>query len=188
MKRLLFVVVALTTIACSDDDFIRTNAERYVRKTYSDVDRILYYSVDTVTYGMNLDHRIEQRKRGIESYEGFVKDAKSRAEEYKRVSYLKDLYEDQIKDMEKWQKKVDSEKACLAALDSLKNTSSQDVLNHATAFTCCLAYNVPSNLVWVQLDENGNLLKISKDLAEMFLNPGDDIPGYLEINRRFSEW
>lgn len=145
--------------ACSMQDYIRANAEHYVRKTYSDVDRILYYSVDTVTIGDNLDHRIKQAQDLVESYRT------------SSIQFLRD--------------KVPVEEARLAALDSLKNALAPEILNHITAYDCCVAYNVPSNLVYVQLDEYGNLLNITKDIMKKFLNPGQDAPGYFELNDRF---
>ena len=76
------------------------------------------------------------------------------------------------------------ETALCAALDSLK-ASLGDVANEVTAYNCTLAYNYPTNFVWVQLDQYGNLLKITKDIRETLLNPGSDAPGYFELLKEF---
>ena len=53
MKRFLLLAAVCLT-ACSGKDFIPSRAEHFVRRTYSDVDRIVYLRVDTVTFGDNL--------------------------------------------------------------------------------------------------------------------------------------
>lgn len=158
MRKILFIALALLLAGCSGGDFIRSRAEHFVRRTYPDVDRILYYSVDTITLGDNMNYRIEQAQR-------FVKEAG-------------------------WMDKedLDRETARLHALDSLLAATTQDVIDTPTAYQCCIAYNVPSNLVWVQLDTYGNLLQISKDMMQLYLNPGEDLPGYFEVNKRFSRY
>ena len=165
MRKILFIALALLLACCSGGDFIRSRAEHFVRRTYPDVDRILYYSVDTITLGDNMKYRIEQAQR-------LVKEAGWRDKEAG------------------WRDKedLDRETARLHALDSLLAATPQDVIDTPTAFQCCIAYNVPSNLVWVQLDTYGNLLQISKDMMQLYLNPGEDIPGYFEVNKRFSRY
>lgn len=186
MKHLLLVFAALAAIACSYEDFIRANAEKYVRKVYPDVDRILHYSVDTVTIGDNMDYRIQMWQDRVDRQMGFAKDFEKIAEEDKRLRYI-DAYESARESQMKFLREAEKIQKELNALDSLKQTLSPEVLNHATAFTCCIAYNVPSNLVWIQLDEYGNLLKISKDKLDLFLNPGADAPGYLDLIQSFSK-
>lgn len=67
------------------------------------------------------------------------------------------------------------------ALDSLRGSLDPAILAKPTAYNCCVQYNSVENFVWVQLDEFGNLLTISKDRRNWLLNPGEDAPGYLDI-------
>lgn len=67
------------------------------------------------------------------------------------------------------------------ALDSLKASLDPAVLAKPTAYNCCVQYNYVGNFVWIQFDEFGNLLTISKDRRNWLLNPGEDAPGYLDI-------
>ena len=67
------------------------------------------------------------------------------------------------------------------ALDSLKASTDPAVLAKPTAYNCCVQYNYVGNFVWIQFDEFGNLLTISKDRRNWLLNPGEDAPGYLDI-------
>ena len=143
--------------ACSGKDVIASRAEHFVRATYNDVDRVLSVKVDTVTYGDNLDYRVEQARHRMEFSSMMSRD------------YGGKIYEESLA----------KDKAWVAALDSLKGVS-EDVLGEATAFTCVVVYNNPSNLVWVQLDKYGNLLNITKEQEKVLLNPGEDVPGYFE--------
>ena len=165
MKKFLIIILASILASCSGGDFIRSRAEHFVRSTYPDVDRILYYSVDTVTFRDNMDYRIEQANEHLKS-------AQRLAESFPRQNYLKD---------------VERESAWVRALDSLKASTAQEVLDAPAAFQCCVAYNSPTNLVWVQLDPAGNLLNIAKDMAKLYLNPGDDVPGYFELWKQFNQ-
>lgn len=67
------------------------------------------------------------------------------------------------------------------ALDSLKASTDPAVLAKPTAYNCCVQYNYVGNFVWVQLNEFGDLLTISKDRRNWLLNPGQDVPGYLDL-------
>lgn len=67
------------------------------------------------------------------------------------------------------------------ALDSLRVSLDPAILARPTAYNCSVQYNSVGNFVWVQLDEAGNLLTISKDRHNWLLNPGQDAPGYLDI-------
>lgn len=163
MKTFPIIILASILVSCTGGDYIRSRAEHFVRSTYPDVDRILHYSVDTVTLGDNMNYRIEQAKDRLKRAQGL-------AESFPRQSYLDD---------------VERESARLQALDSLLTSTSPDVLNTPAAYQCCIAYNTPTNLVWLQLDPYGNLLVISKDRMKMYFNPGDDLPGYFEVNNRF---
>ena len=138
-----------------------SRAEHFVRSTYNDVDRILSVKVDTVTYGDNLDYRIERAQSNTEfaahmfrTYKG-EKDAEG------------------LKDALAWE----------ATLDSLKQAAG-DILEEPAAYSCIVTYNRPGNLVWVQLDKSGNLLNVTKDVDKILINPGDDVPGYLDAYRK----
>jgi len=67
------------------------------------------------------------------------------------------------------------------ALDSLKASLDPAILSKPTAYNCGVQYNRVGNIVWVQLDEYGKLLTISRDRHDWLLNPGEDAPGYLDI-------
>lgn len=164
MKRFLLLAAVCLT-ACSGKDFIPSRAEHFVRRTYSDVDRIVYLRVDTVTFGDNLDYRIEQARRSME-FAAMMKRT------YGGERYESDLAE---------------EKAWVDALDSLKAATAPEVLAGPVAFNCTVAYNHETNFVWVQLDPLGNLLGITKDRDEFLLNPGGDVPGYFELWKKFHD-
>jgi hypothetical protein len=156
MKKIVIIfAVVLMAAACSPGDFIRSRAESFVRSTYSDVDRILYYKVDTVTNRDNLNYRIEQAERTIRSYSTLGIG------------------------------NVDNERKRLEAIRGLLDTIEPERLDDIAAFSCTIAYNSPSNLVWVQLDKVGNLLNITKDRNKVYLNPGYDLEEYYEVNDRF---
>ena len=77
------------------------------------------------------------------------------------------------------------DEAWVVTLDSLKASLGEDELSAVAAYNCIVVYNNPSNLTWVQLDEFGNLLNITKDIDHLLINPGKDAPGYLDAwNRR----
>lgn len=161
MKRIL-ILAALMMAACSGKDWLSSRAEHFVRSTYNDVDRIISVRIDTVTMGENLDYRIEQTRRNMEFASMMFRD------------YGGKMYEE---DLEKY-------KTRMASLDSLK-TASSDILGTPAAYTCIVTYNDPNInpgcIVWVQLDPVGNLLNITKDPEKVLLNPGGDVPGYLQI-------
>ena len=161
MKRILILAV-LMMAACSGKDWISSRAEHFVRNTYNDVDRIFSVRIDTVTLGDNLDYRIEQTRRNMEFAAMMFRD------------YGGKMYEE---DLMKYRTRI-------ASLDSLK-AASADILGTPAAYNCIVVYNDPSNtpgnLVCVQLDPYGNLLNITKDPEKVLLNPGGDVPGYLQI-------
>ena len=136
-RSLLAIALVIIVTACSESDRIESRAKHFVKRTYSDVDRIIMVDIKPVTVGDNLDYRIERARLAKET-------------------------------------------AWCAALDSLKASLGEE-LNVVTAYNCAVAYNYPNNLVWVQLDKFGNLLKITKDGRERLLNPGNDAPGYFEL-------
>lgn len=166
MRRSVFFLLVLLAVACGHSTDIGDIAKRYVRANYPDCREVVYCNIDTVTYGDNLEWRISQATRSVES-------AESQVEYLKRTRLSASM-------LEKEQKTLEIRKRTLVSLDSLKAVSG-DILSQATAYLVCIAYNTPTNLVWVQLDKQGNLLKISKDRAKMLINPGEDVPGYLEV-------
>lgn len=150
--------------SCSGKDVMASRAEHFVRSTYNDVDRVLSVKVDTVTYGDNLDHRMEQARHNMEFSAMMNRDYGGKAQE----------------------KSLARDKAWVAALDSLKGVSG-DILGDPAAYNCIVVYNNPSNLVWVQLDRYGNLLNITKDVEKILLNPGEDVPGYFDTWKKHND-
>ena len=150
--------------SCSGKDVMASRAEHFVRSTYNDVDRVLSVKVDTVTYGDNLDYRMEQARHNMEFSAMMNRDYSGKAQE----------------------ESLARDKAWVAALDSLKGVSG-DILGDPAAYNCIVVYNNPSNLVWVQLDRYGNLLNITKDVEKVLLNPGEDVPGYFEVWKKYHD-
>ena len=154
--------------ACSGKDVIASRAEHFVRSTYNDVERIFSVKVDTVTYGENLDYRMEQARHSMEFSAMMNRD------------YGGKIYEESLA----------KDKAWVAALDSLKGVSG-DILGEPTAFNCIVVYNDsgadPGHIVWVQLDEYGNLLNITKEPEKVLLNPGGDVPGYFDTWKKHND-
>ena len=181
MKRVVLFLTIACAASCSSGNFIEKQAVRYVQSQYSDFDNLIMCKVDTVTIGDNLDYRIEQAEGNVKTYRMFLDLAESNLREMKKYGGGQDtsrVHNDRLK--------LEKEIARKEALDSLKAALQVDVLSKPTAYNCCVAYNHPSNLVWVQLDEFGRLLTISKDrTSEWLLNPGSDAPGYFEINDKY---
>ena len=150
--------------ACAGEETIESRAEHFVRTTYSDVDRVLSVRVDTVTLGDNMNYRIGQAERNKEFAAVMVRGFGG----------------------ETYQESLDKETAWAAALDSLKDASA-GILGEPAAYNCIVVYNNPSNLVWVQLDPDWNLLNITKDMNKVLLNPGGDVPGYFELWKKFND-
>ena len=169
MKQTILLLIAIIAVSCGRGYNPAHMAELYVKAAYPDYRNTIYCKVDTVTYGDNLNYRIEVVQRRID-------EDLSNLDYYKRWggTFSKDRITSLTKSLESNEKR-------LAALDSLRQNS--DLLNHPTAYTVCIAYNQPTNFVWVQMDEYFELLKISKRLEDMYYNPGNDVPGYLEIIR-----
>ena len=161
-NAVLLLALALVISACSMEDIVTTRAERYVRQNYNDVHRIISVTIDTVTIGDNLDVSIRQ-----------ALDRLSYASE-KYVESGSELYYDEVQKYH----------AYINALDSLK-TVLGDVSNEVAAYNCIVAYNYPHNLVWVQLDEYGNLRNITKDPGRLLVNPGRTVPGLYELSERY---
>ena len=157
---ILFAFFAILT-GCTGKDVIASRAEHFVRSTYNDVDRVLSVKVDTVTYGENLDYRMEQARHRMEFSAMMNRDYGGKAQE----------------------ESLARDKAWVAALDSLKGVSG-DILGDPAAYNCIVVYNDtgtnPGHIVWVQLDKYGNLLNITKEPEKVLLNPGEDVPGYFD--------
>ena len=187
MKRHLLILLAVLLAGCSGGDFIRSRAEHFVRSTYPDVDRILYYSVDTITLGDNMNYRIEQQKESVKMAESALEHAKLSADRNRRDGF-RSLYASDTARVRKCQEDVDRQTARLKALDSLLANTAQEVIDTPAAYKCCIAYNDPANLVWLQLDPYGNLIVITKDIMKLYYNPGNDLPGYMDIYDRFKTY
>lgn len=186
MKKILLLLIVLLA-GCSGGGLIRSRAEYFVRRTYPDVDRILYYRVDTITLGDNMNYRIEQAKERVKMAESALKHAKWTAEMNRRDGF-KSLYASDTARVREYQEDVDRETARLQALDSLLANTAQEVIDTPAAYKCCIAYNDPANLVWLQLDPYGNLIMITKDILKLYYNPGNDLPGYMDIYDRFKTY
>lgn len=168
----------MAVVSCSQPSF-QDKAISIVRHRFPECEKILSVQVDTITFGMNLDYRINQfeddkqmaereAKEFLSTYKEFVQmGGRSVAQSYKDHS-------DEAKNRANWYQLV------IDALDSLK-LANTDILDTPTAYQYCIAYNYPSNLVWVQLAADGTLLKVSSSLRDMLLNPGDDVPGYYDL-------
>ena len=168
-------------VGCSAANNPAKKAEALVWKNYRDCEKIIMVDVDTITLGDNLDYRIEQHKRHVEESESEVKMYKRYVKEFKSSKMLVESYKKQLH-------KADSSliiaKRKLADLDSLK-LATLDISGIPAAYQVCVAYNSPSNLVWIQMDADGTLLKMTKNRSELFFNPGSDMPGYFEILDRY---
>lgn len=166
--------------ACSGKDVITSRVKAYVHTAFNDVDRILTVKIDTVTVGDNLDYRIEQGRQNLQFAETLLENEERNARELARYGGTPNTSR-----LEDAKSNVEREKGRVAALDSLRNALAPDAIGETAAYFCCVAYNNPTNLVWVQVDPSGNLLAIDKDRMKMLINPGKDAPGYQEINERF---
>lgn len=182
MRKLLIIAIVATLAACSGGDLIRSRAELYVRNEYNDVGRIIYYSVDTITFRDNLAYRIAQSKLNIGFAERLYDLTASTNAEMKQLGGTPDLERER-----EHLGNVERERARAAALDSLMKATPAEVLDAPAAYQCCIAYNTSSNLVWLQLSPTGDPLLITKEREKLFINPGGDIPEYYEINDRFKK-
>lgn len=183
MKKIVFALAVLCAVSCSGGDFISRQAVRYTKSYYRDFDRLIMCSIDTVTLGDNLDYRREQASLHVRHSRLFLEEEESYLEQMRKLGGGKDT-----SSLHECRLSLDKDTAWKSALDSLKGALSNDVLSSITAYNCCVAYNYPNNLVWVQLDANGRLLSITKDRRrEWLLNPGEDVPGYFELWERFHD-
>jgi hypothetical protein len=183
MKRCL-ILLALIVGACTTSSFDPAKkAARLVWRHYSDCREIIMIDVDTITLGDNLQYRIEQQKKNIEYAKSNVNMYRRRIREFWSSSVIASGYR---KDLHRADSVLNKEKLRLADLDSLKQAT-LDIANTPAAYLVCVAYNSPMNLVWVQLDEYGTLLAISKRREDLYLNPGRDMPGYFEITQKHAK-
>ena len=176
MKRYIILLVLITG-ACTTSSFDPAKkAERLVWRHYSDCREILMVDVDTVTLGDNLKFHIERQQesvrrseRDVKMYKGLVKEFRS--SKVAASSYRKYLHRaDSILNVEKLR---------LADLDSLRRAT-LDIADTPAAYQVCVAYNSPTNLVWIQFGEDGELLAMSKRMEDLYIKIGHDVPGYLE--------
>jgi hypothetical protein len=182
MKKVLYLIfIASVIVGCPMSNNPAKKAEHLVWRNYRDCEKIIMVDVDTITLGDNLDYRIEQHKRHVEERESEVKMYKRYVKEFRSSKMLVESYKKQL---HKSDSSLTISKRILADLDSLK-LATIDKAGIPTAYQVCVAYNSPSNLVWIQMDADGTLLKMSKNRSELFFNPGADMPGYFEILNRY---
>lgn len=175
------LLLALMVYACTSSFEPATRAEGYVWRNYPDCKKIIMVSVDTITLGDNLEYRINQQKRHIEYAKSQVRLYEGLAREFKQTRALATIYNNELHTADS---ALNIERRMLAGLDSLKRVTS-DIADTPAAYEVCVAYNSPGNLVWIQLNADGTLLKMSKTRTDMLLTPGADMPGYFDIYRRF---
>lgn len=180
MRRILLLLAPVLIIGCGRGD-ITSEAVRLVKKNYRDCNRIIMVDVDTITLGDNLDYRIKNTQRHIHECEMEVGQYRREIEFYKKQGrYSKSIVEMYQKHLARADSTLSLEVEFLRCLDSLK-LATLDIAGTPTAYQVCVAYNYPDNLVWIQLNEFATPLKISKIQSDMLLNPGKDMPGYLEL-------
>ena len=176
MKRCL-ILLAVIACACSKPFDPAKKATDLVRRNYPDCEKIIMVKVDTVTLGENLQYRIERQK-------GFVKDAEADVARYsgyvKEFRSSKSIAASYRQALHHADSVLNKRRQLLFALDSLKDAT-LDMANTPAAYQVCVAYNYPNNLVWIQLDYDGTLLKMSKRMSDLLFSPGRDMPGYLEV-------
>ncbi|MBR4805877.1 MAG: hypothetical protein IK042_05200 [Bacteroidales bacterium] len=187
MKKILFLLAPFLITACSTGDIITDKAVRLVKSHYRDCETILMVDVDTVTLGHNLDYRIEYVKRHVHEQEEEVARLKKEIAYYKKLGGWASFVKMYQSDLARADSTLQLERDFLHGLDSLKQAT-LDIADTPTAYQVCVAYNFPSNLVWIQLDESARLLKISKNNMDMLLNPGQDMPGYLKLLDKRYGW
>lgn len=187
MKKAITSIGALLSIISCSTSHEKIREEKVmsaIQKSYSDFNNVITIMVDTVTFGDNLDFRIEQCQKDIQritrDIEGYHRDLK----DDKRYNY-KSLAEIHQRYLEESEAKLEKENLRHQALDSLKSAIG-DSGEEIAAYTYCVAYNYPTNLVWVQIDALNNILVVTKDIKKLLLNPGGDVSGYYEVLERYS--
>lgn len=173
MRKLLSFLL-LSLVACSSPS-IEKQAASIVRKAYGGT-QLLHVSVDTVTLGDNLDYRIEQARRQASSDSADVRRQQRYVNEFRGTSFAKS-YNEYLKDAES---KLSESLQKVADLDSLKRAR-LDIADTPAAYQCCVIFDDPMNIVWLQLSPDGKVLKMSRSLNDLYLNPGADMPGYLDL-------
>lgn len=181
---LLLTLLALCAYGCSGSS-IANKAERLVRANYPDCEKILMVDIDTITIGDNLRYRLKQQKQYLEFTEANIEMYQGAIKEFKQYGASGKSYADEYRQkLQEEEKKLTMQKQMISALDSLK-AARADISDVPAAYQICVAYNYPTNLVWIQLDAGGTLLKISKRREDMLLNPGLDMPGYFDIIEKY---
>lgn len=165
--------------SCSADALKLSLVKTYARRVAPDLDKIVYVSIDTVTYADNLEYRIESLRREIQFDSLEIVHQKFNLV----YSSLRESAEKRIKELEQ---KMAKNKAFINSLDSLGKAHS-DIMFTAVAYTYDIQYNYVGNFVWVQIDSQNNLLKATKDPMEVLLNPGGDVPGYMDLVLNYSK-
>lgn len=165
-------MLAIASCVGSGLDIKRT-AERYAMQYFPSYGQIISYHIDTVTLGDNLAYRKERAQESLRMDESLY-------DLNKKSPYpIKSALEEEAK-------RIDRDKRWLAALDSLE-AANADILDQVTAYTCHFNF-VTANTAWVQLDKYGNPLLITDRREKVFLNPGEDVPGYYELwQKRYDE-
>ena len=175
--RKSIILLALLVVACTSTFNPAKKAERLVWANYRDCEKILMVDVDTITLGQNLQYRIDRQKLIIQERESDVHMYKELVKEFRNSPKLASDYRGGLHCADSILQK---EKRRLTSLDSLK-MATLSIANTPAAYQACVCYNYIGNFVWVQLELNGKVLAISKRQGDMLLNPGKDMPGYIEI-------
>lgn len=182
MKKFVFILAIASIAACSMDNSLKSKAAFYATQAYGTPGTLLEYSVDTVTIGDNLNYRIQSAFKAADFAESILSFEEASAKELKSFGGSPDMAS-----LEKSRRRVEMANGKLAALDSLKEALAPEVLNQVAALTFILVYNNPGSIVYVQMDPEGNLIAVANNSDDCLINPGEDAPGYLEINERFKE-
>ena len=184
-NRLLFAASLLLLFGCSHSVSIEDKAIGLVKNNYRDFEKVIFVKVDTITLGDNLSYRMQQNEHSIKFGEMQVKSHQDRIKEYEKYgASAKSMIDGATEDLRKAESLLNRERERLNALDSLR-LATLDKAAIPAAYQVCVAYNYPTNFVWIQLAPDGTLLKMSKNREDLFFNPGEDMPGYFEIWERF---
>ena len=185
LSRLFVVVSVLFVAGCLGEDGIEETASRLIRRNYPDCQKIISINVDTVTFGDNLAYRIKQAAQSTDMARSMVEMYEDDIMEFSRYGKSgKSFVDARRKDLAAADSTLSLALAWQAALDSLKHETA-DIADTPVAYTICAQYNYVGNFVWIQLATDGTVLKISKRIEDMLLNPGYDMPGYYDLYCRY---
>ena len=187
LQRITAVILSIFLIGCTHSETLQEKAVRLVSTNYPDCEKIVHIGIDTVTFGDNLDFRINQANNDVKYRNGQVEMYENYIKEFKRYgSSAKSIVDGYKKDLHRADSILAHALAWRCALDSLKQAT-VDIANTPTAYTINIQYNYIGNMVWVQLANDGTFLKMSKNHNELLLNPGEDMPGYFETYKKYHE-